>query len=168
MQVSTGFLAKPLVGWLAILLTTSLGNAAPVQEPQLSPATPVQSTTLPVSKNAGTAHPAESAAPSTSLPSDPSASESSTNGNSQSGSSNATQSPNGKPWNTPLQPVGTAAAPYEKSLGVTAARPAGAAIAPAKQRRVRIIFVRVALIVGAGVAIGTVMALSHASPSHAQ
>ena len=62
-------------------------------------------------------------------------------------------------------PVGTAAAPYEQSVGASASRPAGAVIAPAKQRRARVILIRVALIVGAGVALGTVMALSHATPA---
>lgn len=63
------------------------------------------------------------------------------------------------------KPLGTAAAPPESTMGVTASRPAGAVIAPAKQRRARAIFVRVALVVGAGVALGTVMALTHATPS---
>ena len=63
------------------------------------------------------------------------------------------------------KPLGTAAAPPESTMGVTASRPAGAVIAPAKQRRQRAIFVRVALVVGAGVALGTVMALTHATPS---
>lgn len=63
------------------------------------------------------------------------------------------------------KPVGTAAAPYEKTTGVTASRPAGAVIAPAKQRRARSILIRVGVIVGAAVAIGTVVALTHASPS---
>lgn len=66
------------------------------------------------------------------------------------------------------KPVGTAAAPPESAAGVTAARPAGAVIAPAKQRRVRTILIRVGLLVGAGVALGTVMALSHATPSQPQ
>lgn len=63
------------------------------------------------------------------------------------------------------KPVGTAAAPYEKSTGVAASRPAGAVIAPAKQRRVRSILIRVGVVVGAAVAVGTVVALSRASPS---
>ena len=67
-----------------------------------------------------------------------------------------------------IKPVGTAAAPSETTMGVTASRPAGAVIAPAKQRRVRSILIRVGLIVGAGVALGTVMALSHATPSRPQ
>jgi hypothetical protein len=48
---------------------------------------------------------------------------------------------------------------------VTAAQPAGAAIAPAKQRRVRTIVLKVGAILGAGAAIGTVVALSAATPS---
>ncbi len=62
-------------------------------------------------------------------------------------------------------PFGTAAAPLEKPVGVTGSKPAGAVIAPAKQRRVRTILISVGLLVGAGVAIGTVAALSHSSPS---
>lgn len=65
----------------------------------------------------------------------------------------------------PHEPVGTAAAPYEKVTGVPASRPAGAAIAPAKQKRTRSILIKVGLIVAAGVAIGTVVALSTASSS---
>lgn len=63
------------------------------------------------------------------------------------------------------KPVGTAAAPYEKTTGVAASRPAGAVIAPAKQRRARSILIRVAVIVGGAVAIGTVVALTRGSPS---
>jgi hypothetical protein len=73
------------------------------------------------------------------------------------------------PAQTPQQggnpPVGTAAAPYEKGVGVAASRPAGVVIAPAKQRRTRSFLIRVGLIVGAAVAVGTVIGLSSASPS---
>lgn len=62
-------------------------------------------------------------------------------------------------------PVGTAAAPYEKGIGVAASRPAGVVIAPAKQRRTRSFLIRTGLIIGAVVAVGTVVALSNASPS---
>ena len=67
--------------------------------------------------------------------------------------------------NTPAQPLGTAAAPSEPASGVAASRPAGAAIAPAKQKRSRTFAIRIALLVGAAVAVGTVVALSSASPS---
>ena len=79
---------------------------------------------------------------------------------------NNSESQNGtEPQNGENKPVGTAVAPYEKTTGVTASRPAGAVIAPAKQRRVRAILIKVGVIVGAGVAIGTVAALSHGSSS---
>ncbi len=62
-------------------------------------------------------------------------------------------------------PVGTAAAPYEKTTGIAASRPAGAVVAPAKQKRSRSFLIRIGLVVGACVAVGTVVALSAGSPS---
>ena len=62
-------------------------------------------------------------------------------------------------------PVGTAAAPSVKTTGVAASRPAGAAIAPAKQKRARSSLIKVAAILGAGAAVGIVVAVSSASPS---
>lgn len=66
----------------------------------------------------------------------------------------------------PNEPVGTAAAPVVTPEGAPASRPAGAAIAPIKQRRTRVFAIRMALLVGAAVAIGTVAGTSLASPSH--
>lgn len=63
------------------------------------------------------------------------------------------------------EPVGTAAAGSVETTGVAASKPAGAAIAPAKQRRTRSLLIKVGALVGASVAIGTVVALSSASPS---
>ena len=63
------------------------------------------------------------------------------------------------------RPVGTAAAAAPGVNGVTAAQPAGVAIAPAKQHRVRTIILRTGAILGAGAAIGTVVALTKATPS---
>jgi hypothetical protein len=75
-------------------------------------------------------------------------------------------SPTDKKQDEKLQrPVGTAAAEGPRVSGVTAAQPAGAAIAPAKQRRVRTLVLKVGAIIGAGAAIGTVVALSAATPS---
>jgi hypothetical protein len=64
--------------------------------------------------------------------------------------------------------VGTAAAPYVKPTGVAAARPAGAAIAPAKQRRAHSFVIKFALIAGAAAAGGAVVALSMGSRSRPQ
>lgn len=63
------------------------------------------------------------------------------------------------------RPVGTAAAEAPKVSGITAAQPAGVAIAPAKQKRVRTIALKVGAIIGAGAALGAVIALTEATPS---
>jgi len=68
--------------------------------------------------------------------------------------------------NAPDQkPVGTAAAQKPATTGVAASDAAGAAIAPAKQKRSRMLLMKVGAIIGAGVAVGTVAALSSASPN---
>jgi hypothetical protein len=65
----------------------------------------------------------------------------------------------------PQKPVGTAVAEAPNASGIAASQPAGVAIAPAKQRRVRTIVLRMGAIVGAGVAVGSVVALTAATPS---
>jgi hypothetical protein len=69
------------------------------------------------------------------------------------------------PSSQPQRPVGTAAAETSTASGVAASQPAGVAIAPAKQRRARTIVLRVGALVGAGVAVGTVVALTQATSS---
>ena len=81
---------------------------------------------------------------------------------SQSTQSPATQAP---PQPSPQKPVGTAVAEAPPSSGIAASQPAGVAIAPAKQRRVRTIVLRMGAIVGAGVAVGSVVALTAATSS---
>lgn len=65
----------------------------------------------------------------------------------------------------PQQPKGAAAAEVQKSTGTAASTPSGAAIAPAKQKRSRSLLIRLGALAGAGIAIGTVVALSSAGPS---
>jgi hypothetical protein len=65
----------------------------------------------------------------------------------------------------PQQPTGTAAAPAVTTSGNAASRPAGAAIAPPKQRQVHSLLVKVGLIAGCAAAVGTVAALTLASPA---
>jgi hypothetical protein len=62
------------------------------------------------------------------------------------------------------QPSGTAVAPPVQVSGGAASKPAGVAIAPPKQRQVRSLLLRLGLLAGAGVAVGTVVGLSAASP----
>lgn len=69
------------------------------------------------------------------------------------------------PQNAPAEPTGTAAAPAGRVSGNAASRPAGAAIAPPKQRQIRSLLIKLGFIAGAGVALGTVAALSMASPA---
>jgi cytoskeletal protein RodZ len=66
---------------------------------------------------------------------------------------------------TPLQkPVGTAAAEAGNANAIAASQPAGVAIAPAKQHRVRTIILKTGAIIGAGAAIGAIVALTAATP----
>ena len=66
----------------------------------------------------------------------------------------------------PQQPSGTAVAPPVEVSGGAASKPAGVAIAPPKQRQIRSLLIKFGFIIGAGAAIGTVVALSAASSAH--
>jgi len=65
----------------------------------------------------------------------------------------------------PQRPVGTAAAEAPNATGIAASQPAGVAVAPAKQRRARTMVLRVGAIIGAGVAVGSVVALTAGTSS---
>jgi hypothetical protein len=73
-----------------------------------------------------------------------------------------TQSPDGDALQ---QPQGAAAARVQPTTGTAAAQPAGAAMAPVRQRRSRSFLIRMGILAGAGIAVGSVAALSSASPS---
>lgn len=75
------------------------------------------------------------------------------------------QSPRPQVQSPPPRPDGTAAAEAAQSTGVPVSQPAGVAIAPAKQRRARTIWLRTGAIIGAGVALGSVVALSSGTSS---
>jgi hypothetical protein len=63
------------------------------------------------------------------------------------------------------KPVGTAAAEAPDTSGIAASQPAGIAMAPAKQRRTRTLVLKMGAIIGAGVAVGSVVALTAATSS---
>jgi len=65
----------------------------------------------------------------------------------------------------PAEPVGAAAAESVPTAGGAAAKPAGVAIAPAKQHQTRSLMIKIGAALAAGAAIGTVFALSHGTPS---
>ncbi len=83
------------------------------------------------------------------------------------GRSNAPQ-----PKTAPAQPAqqpepnGTAVAPPIETAGGAASKPAGVAIAPPKQRQIHSLLIKLGFLAGAGIAVGTVVGLSAASPSH--
>jgi len=66
---------------------------------------------------------------------------------------------------TSQEPLGTAAAEDVPTSGGGASRPAGTAIAPAKQHQMRSLFLKLGAVAAAGVAIGTVAALSKGTSS---
>ena len=64
------------------------------------------------------------------------------------------------------EPNGTAVAPPLQTSGGAASKPAGVAIAPPKQRQIRSLLIKLGFLAGAGIAVGTVVGLSAATPSH--
>lgn len=65
----------------------------------------------------------------------------------------------------PNEPVGAATAESVPTTGGAAAKPAGVAIAPAKQHQTRSLLIKIGAVVAAGAALGTVYALSHGTSS---
>jgi cytoskeletal protein RodZ len=75
------------------------------------------------------------------------------------------QSQTASPPASQQKPVGTAAAEASSVQGTGASKPAGVAIAPGKQHQVRSFLIKLGAVVGAGAAVGTVMALSMGTSS---
>jgi len=95
---------------------------------------------------------------STDLPESPGAVKAQSNSGAQGNSTGSPQS------SQQSQPTGTAVAPSVQTSGGAASKPAGVAIAPPKQRQTRSWLIKFGFIAGAGAALGTVFALSAASP----
>ena len=129
---------------VSVLVFLLSGSTAPLLAQQQTPAEqPAQNTTqppveLPENPGRSTPAPATSTPPQTTPP-----------------QNNVPAAP---------QPSGTAVAPAVQVSGSAASKPAGAAIAPPKQRQLRSWLIRFGFIAGAGAALGTVVALSAASP----
>ena len=77
----------------------------------------------------------------------------------------ATNAPAVPSGHRPIDPQGAATAETAPTLGGAASKPAGAAIAPAKQRQIRSFLIKLGAIAGAGVAFGTVYALTRGTSS---
>ena len=78
--------------------------------------------------------------------------------NSQTQDSQTTQQPT-------QAPSGAAGAKSVPVKGAPVAQPVGAAVAPARQRGHRSLLIKVGLLLGGGIAVGTVVALSERSPT---
>jgi hypothetical protein len=163
MRISGSWLRRQIAGCLVLLLTAPLAHAIPSsQQDNLSqPNGGVSSAQAP--SNSAASKPNTEPSQSEALPNSPGTVRSQAVEDNQL-SRGQQPSPN-QQQNGTQEPLGTAAAPSVKTTGVAASRPAGAAIAPAKQRRARSILIKVGAIVGAGVAVGTIVALSSGSPS---
>lgn len=148
-SISTGWLQRQAAKALVLLLAAPLAQASSQTAQDQS----VQTQQQTAAAN-GTAQPA--------LPNAPQARRQQKDDGAQP--TNSQTAPTQQQTTAPV-PVGTAAAPAETPVGTAVSRPAGAAIAPAKQKRRRTFLIRTALVVGAAVAIGTVVALSKASRS---
>jgi hypothetical protein len=165
MRILASWQERQIAGCLVIFMAAPVAGAAVTQtqlqrsghQAATAPATPAQSSdTTTGNTNAATPRPGAMSSSSDAAVSD--------DANEQQSYSTLPSAPQ-QQQNGTSNPVGTAAAPYEKTTGVAASRPAGAVVAPAKQKRSRSFLIRVGLIVGSCVAVGTVVALSAGSPS---
>jgi len=168
MRISASWIRSAIAFGLVMILAMPLAEAAAVSPQDSAGGQKAQSLPLASSESQSSASQAvkpgpETGRPDAILPDSPSPTQfrSAVQGGLPATSHSAAE----QQQETTPKPVGSAAAPLEKTTGVAASRPAGAVIAPAKQRRASSILIRVSIVVGAAVAIGAVVALSHGSPS---
>ncbi len=124
-------------------------QAAPVQDPAngrvdptAGPKTPVSSSDTPDAPSAQAAPATQAQPPATPAPTD--------------SSSNQQKS---------QEPLGTATAERGTTAGGPASKPAGMAIAPAKQKQTRSLLIKIGAVVAAGAALGIVYGLSRSTPA---
>jgi hypothetical protein len=165
MKISISWLERQIACCLVTLLVAPFAEAATTRLPPAPQAAEaaVAGQAQPQADARGTSEAAADAGQSAPYPDSPGAAQAQAADQSQQPAASSGVPANQQSPGPP--PVGTAAAPYVKPGGVAASRPAGAAIAPAKQRRTRSFAIKVGLLVGAGIAIGVVTAVSLGSPS---
>jgi hypothetical protein len=165
MKSSTNWLSRQISVLLILILAIPAGEArsAMAQEPAQDHQRQTAASARTVSNASATNGPADASIAESALPENPAPASQSPSPSQQA---IPPQPGSAQPQDNGHKPVGTAAAPYERTTGIAASRPAGAAIAPAKQRRVRTILISLGVVAGAAIAVGSVAALSHGSPSH--
>jgi hypothetical protein len=163
---------RTIAACLAILMAGPLAEAAPAQ-PSGAPqqASPSQQTQPPAAlpDNGGSVATAEADLPQAPSPAATPAENPAPNQDPNQAPQLSPRPSSATDQQNPAQaPVGTAAAPVARPTGVAGSRPAGAVIAPGKQRRVHTFLIRTTIIIAAAAAVGTVVALSKGSPSRPQ
>ena len=140
-------------------------NVSPTPVPQAGQAEQPTQTPVPGNTQADpTQGPLEPVAPAP-LPDSPSASQPSQQQPTTVQTAPATSAPSVPSGHRPIDPQGAATAETAPTLGGAASKPAGAAIAPAKQRQMRSFLIKLGAIAGAGIALGTVYALTRGTSS---
>ena len=154
-------ITSALVLLLSLCLTPELALASAPQENSSSQEAPAtQSANPPVTKDSGIT---TSSAAASELPDSPGSVQAPVADPSQAAGTQ--QSQTASPPASQQKPVGTAAAEASSVQGTGASKPAGIAIAPGKQHQVRSFLIKLGAVVGAGAAVGTVMALSMGTSS---
>lgn len=181
MRIKRRLIEKPMAAFMVLLLAVPVARAAPLpaqdaaagQETQAAPQSATQqdsstpdsvsgSTPEKTAQTPGAEMPSSGGTPAPRAEVAQNGDQSEPANNSQASDLQASQP---QDQSAPAKPVGTAAAPAVHDTGVAGSRVSGAAIAPAKQRRVRTFLISIAVVVAACVAVGTVVALTHATPS---
>lgn len=146
-------LSKAVGGCLAVIVSATT-----------TPLIAQQSNSSPQNAPSQSAPAGQTQLPPVELPENPGANSSASANSGAGQTAPVTNAPSQTP--APQQPSGTAVAPPVEVTGGAASKPAGVAIAPPKQRQIRSLLIKLGLIAGAGVAVGTVVGLSAASPGH--
>lgn len=176
---STTFARTALVLTLVIALTgvpsavaqqsqpAATPNVTPTPVPQTDQSAPQQPSQTPVPGNTQadpTQGPLQPVAPSP-LPDSPSAAQPPNQQPTTVQTAPASSAPTVPSGHRPIDPQGAATAESAPTLGGAASKPAGAAIAPAKQRQMRSFLIKLGAIAGAGAALGTIYALTRGTSS---
>lgn len=160
MKIAGGWL------WRQVAVCMAISMAAPWAEAIAPPSAPSpQLQTAQAAQPQSSTPPAGASGAKDSTPAPAPSSPTAQNAQSQEGNGQAPEPADSQNSEQNRAPVGTAVAPATKTTGVAASSPAGAAIAPAKQKRAHTFLIRMGLLIGAGVAVGTVVALSSGSSS---
>ncbi len=153
-------LVMTLVALSGLPAMAQAASATPQNSAQQPPADSTQQPTGRVDPAAGPKTPV----PSADYPDAPSASAPQQSAPSEQQSSSAAQPDHPQPQ-TVQEPEGTAAAERGRTAGGAGSKPAGMAIAPAKQKQTRSLLIKLGAVAAAGLAFGTVYALTRATPA---